>query len=161
MHLYCKGLGLLCELVFCFCFCSLLKTQTVPNERHTPHGGSDKSTTRNFVSMDHALTCIDVLYLVLLGRFLSPFHFIISYLAPDPGVSHKLIAAGGKALYVAHAHYCKRPTDTRPAFGAPRPHPVAAQQRSPGGTQSHRASASPSDDLLGGRWVPPPRPRRA
>ena len=31
-----------------FCFCSLLKNQTVPKERHTPHGGSDKSTTRNF-----------------------------------------------------------------------------------------------------------------
>ena len=30
------------------CFCSLLNKPTVPNERHTPHGGSDKSTTRNF-----------------------------------------------------------------------------------------------------------------
>ena len=34
--------------MFIFCFCSLLKNQTVPKERHTPHGGSDKSTTRNF-----------------------------------------------------------------------------------------------------------------
>ena len=43
--------------LFFFCVCSLLNKPTAPlEERHTPHGGSDKSTTRNFG--DHLYTVV-------------------------------------------------------------------------------------------------------